>query len=891
MRFFLLSFLALAIFPLTGLPSSDSHFVEIGKVFLEKGQSQAAEVEFKKALTVNPSNEKAKIYLVGIRQEKVKNVLDSLVSDEKESIVISSKKDYFVLPVQAQYQKQELSYEDVSDKESLNKESSAVTFKGEYQTSFGVEGGDIFWKRAKGDLSEENWRILSDQAYNRRENTFDPAVYSRLKFEVDSSQEQGWGFHSNFDISPWSFIGKSRKTTVTNGGDSFDVEYRYGANSRYTINETVYSNINGDALNLPELKVVDGKIPSATITSRNGNVLTVPELEIDRKVWPVRELWFDYINEGTKLRVFPVGMESSAYSSDDPLSLTNNHTYWEESQWLINWKPGTYNSGAAPVDFSKGWWDDSIAYATRDSTGTRLTSLRGFSLKLNSAKSMLDFTAASPKELWQEYDSFNTFATALRGKYFWQDDLTLGFVYGSKLGYNKKSLDTFNHFLGVDFNLSLGSNTELFFETATSRTEQDRKSDYKTEKRGNSFQVKLVNSSSETSGKKYFGIAPEKKEAFYKLGLTFTHMDEGFESSLASFRETRDDTFWSRHLSFRQPFKRYFSGLTEPLMSWDSVKVFRIGDGIDYGRDTINFRIEAENLLDQKLDTLFDIRNVHSSEGKYVENVTRLEVTYQPVDKLTTKLLGLWQDLPKTKGGYDPFVVDPQSDEFYQNASVEDGKDPSLKTISLGANYDFLRWLEASFTWEHTNDSTLAYDNFPRRLLDSTPWFATYSEYGNTYRKEVFGLYDTSYFPAAPYSYFDIFKVGMGLKPKDNLEIYLDYTRNEYEWSQIIDDNMNHIGIEVSYLPIEKLGLYGRYVYSKANDISELNENVQIENRAHHAFFSEARMMLREDSELVAQYGVGNIAGIAESTYSPFGGGLATLDTQHIMRLYYRRKF
>jgi len=895
-KVYLLSFF-IVLLPLTIFPSSDDHLVEIGKIFLEKGYTQAAKTEFEEALAINPYNEKANTYLTKIRKSKVNNVLDVLEGPSKdiEEAATFAEKDYFVLPADLQSSEKDIPKEVASSTlleiEPRVKKDSKIILRGEYQASFGLEGGDIIWKRANADLNEKNWRILSGQAYNRRENTFDPAVYSYLRFELDQRQEQGWGFHSNFDFSPWSFIGKSEKTFVTNDGDSFDVEYRYWANMRYTVNATVYSNFRGDSLSLPEMKVIDNRIAATTVTSTNGNVLSIPELKVsDREVWPVRELWFDYNKDNMSLRVFPVGMENRAYSSDDPLNLTNNHTYWEESQWLINWKPGHLNSGLATPDFQKGWWDDATAYITRDSSGARLTALRGFSLNLNSERSILDFTVASPKELWQDYDDFNTFQSALRGKYFWKDDLTLGFVYGSKFGTDKSVLDAFNHFVGLDFNLGLGSNAQLFLEAATSFTEQDRRSVYENEKKGNSFHVSLINSSMDTFGKNYFGILPKEKEEFYKLRLELTHMDRGFESALASFRETRDDAFWSRHLSFREPFKYYYAGLHEPSLSWDDVKPFGIGDGIDYGRDTINFRIEAENLFDQKINTLFDLRNVHDIDGEYIENVARLETTYQPIDKLTTRFLGIYHGLPKTDAGFDPFVIDPRSGNFYQNTAIEDGKDPTLKTISLGAKYDFLNWLDASFIWEHTNDSTLAYDNFGRGLLSWTSFY-TYTESGQTFRDQVYGLNHPGAFPAPPYPYFDIFKVGIGVKPRDNLEIYLDYARNEYEWSQIIDDNTNHIGLEVSYLPIEKLGIYGRYVYSRANDISELNENSSVENRSHHTFFSEVRLGLKEDSELVAQYGVGGISGIAESTYSPFGGGVATLDTQHMVRVYYRKKF
>jgi len=39
---------------------------------------------------------------------------------------------------------------------------------------------------------------------------------------------------------------------------------------------------------------------------------------------------------------------------------------------------------------------------------------------------------------------------------------------------------------------------------------------------------------------------------------------------------------------------REASKTEEIALNWDDIKSFRIGDGIDYGRDTINFRIEAE---------------------------------------------------------------------------------------------------------------------------------------------------------------------------------------------------------------------------------------------------------------------------------------------------------
>ncbi len=865
--------------PIVIAASGDAYLVEIGEQFLNQGRFQSAKTEFEKALQVNPSNQAAKKYLRQLRQRAIERTLNqySEIAPESEGRV---------------YQAPPRDDHSRSDQKTEEEKTSNFSLKGDYQLSFGVESGETIWKRANADLNEENWRILDNTAYNRRENTFDPAIFSRLSFQLDYPQEQGWNFHSNFDISPWSFIGKTNKISVNGaGGDTADVQIFYWSNNRYTVNDTVYTNLLGDSFSLPEIKVVDGKTHPVTITSVNTNTFTISELDIDREFWPLRELYFNYNSDPLSLKVFPAALEDADYISDDPLKVTGNRTYWEESQWLVNWNPGHYNSGAAAQDFFKGSWDDALAYFTRDSYGTRLTALRGFAFNYDLESINIDFTAASPKELWQDYDSFNTWESVLRAKYLNLDNIVLGFTYGGKFGYNKRALDVFNNVFGLDANISLGDNTELLLEGLASYTEADRTSDYETEKRGNAFHVSLVNSSGGVFGKNYFGVQPKKNESFYKLRLSLTHMDQGFESALASYRQTRDDEYWSRHITFREPFESYrMGGLYGPSLSWDDIEPFRIGDGIDYGRDVISLRVEWENLFDDRLDALFDLRNVHDVNGKFLENVARLEGQFKLTDKLTTKFLGIYQKMPKTVAGIDPFIFDPQTGDYYKNDQIEDGKDPSLKTVSLGANYDFFKWLNLNFTWEHSNDVTLAYDNFPRSILNST-YVDTYNSNGLTYREIVPQVYHNQYFPLPPYPYFDIFKVGLGFRPTDKINLYLDYTRNEYYWAQIIDENMNHIGLSASYLPTEKIGIYLRYVYSKVNDISELNDDARVVKRTHHTVFSELRYRLEESSELIAQYGVGSAGGILESTYTPFGGGVPTLDTQHIFRVYYRKKF
>ena len=920
-KFSLFFFLFLAV-QNTVFPMAEEYYIEMGKTFLKQNYLEEAENSFKKALLIDPANKEAQQYLSRIKKQvirrnlnyyenganKIKSYRQSLDNFtqkkkipaqsspasnvyEKQSSLPPADKGAAVYPGQLAGNKGNTAEFKHSQKEG-NVVKKSIRVSGNYQLSFGVNHGDFLWKRANYDLNERNWRILSDSAYNLRENTFDPAIYSALNLNLDSGGDKGFSFHTNLAVDPWSFVGKTRKVTVTSsGGDTADVQILYWSNTGYTVNQTIYTQRLGDAFNIPELKVKHGTIAPFSVTSTFGNTFNIPELKVDRTFQPLREMWLDYNQDAVKLRVYPWGLEDQAYTSDDPLVLSNNKIYWEESQWLTQWSPGHFNSGAGALDYYPGWWNDSLAFFTRDSSGRRLTALRGFNLAFGYDRFNLDFAVASPKNLWQDYDSFDTLDTVLRLKYFLYDNLTLGGVFTSKTGYAKDSLDAYNNVYAFDFNYGFNDTTEMFFEVASSYAKFDRGSDYETKRRGNAYQISFINSSASSFGKHYEQILPKKNNPFYKTKLVLTHMDRGFRDALSSYRETRDDPFWAEHLHFRKPLSYHFSSLFGPSLSWDDIRVNRIGNGIDYGRDVINFQWEADNLWEGQLDALFDIRNVHATSGKYIENVARLETTYHPqsIPKLTTKFLGIYHDLPKTKAGIDPYMIDPQTGDYYQNNSVQDGDDPSTKTVSLGLKYDFTPQFYSDFIWERTNDIAYAYDNFPRGLLTWSS-FSTYYEYDRKYRQITGGLNYANEF-AIPHPYYNIFKVGLGFKPLDNLDIYLDWGRNEYEWAQIIDDNSNHIGLEISYVPVKKLALYFRYVFSRVKDISELNENGTVQKHNHHDIFCEARLRFTKDSELVTQYGVGISAFSGTSTYSPYGGSVPTLDTEHIFRMYYRRKF
>ena len=59
----------------------------------------------------------------------------------------------------------------------------------------------------------------------------------------------------------------------------------------------------------------------------------------------------------------------------------------------------------------------------------------------------------------------------------------------------------------------------------------------------------------------------------------------------------------------------------------------------------------------------------------------------------------------------------------------------------------------------------------------------------------------------------------------------------------------------------------------------------------HNNFFLQARYNMNDSSDFIFDYGVGGITPLGTTTYDPFGGALAVLDTQHIMRLYFQKRF
>lgn len=781
---------------------------------------------------------------------------------------------------------------------------SDSTFKisGDARAAMGIDsGGNAIFTRANADLNERNWRILSTSGLNNNINTYDPALYSRLKVVMDASVASAVvSVHLNLTADPWSYTGKSKAQLVTGeGGDTVKVQYLTWGNTGYTVNSIVNTLQNGDAFALPEIKLHGNTVPATTVESSFTNIFNIPSAKVDYSFQPVREAWVDIKpTDEYKLRIFPMGYENQALTTDDPLHLSNNKEWWAESPWIDGWQQGNINTGANPVSFYKGQWDKTLSFFTKDSDGQRLTALRGVSLQAAPTdESTLDATIATPKTLWQNYDEMSALAGAARLKQFIGDLFYIGAVGNLHEGYDSnEQTDAENYTEAVDSGLMVLKGLKFSAEYAHSNSIYDESSlEYTTKYKGNAYYVSLETASPQVEDmlkKDYFGLQPaDKGETFYKSEVYFARMDSGFESSLSDYNQTRSDSFWADHLTFYPSDYRYLPGIS-PSQSQDDLSPFAIGNGIDYGRSVFSWRGDV-NLFDGKVQGLADVRHVMDNDDSDIETVTRAELTYNVTDNFTTKALYIWDALPKTVAGVDPFLtVDNTQGQTIANTAVLGGEDPSLQTGSLGGRYALTDWAALNGVWEYTNDVTLGTDDFPQGDLNSS-YFSTYTQNGRTYEQSVPFLYDQGYFEQAPYPYYNIFKTGLEVTPTDKWHIYLDYTRNPKEFSGNIDDNMNHYGIESSYLLTPKIGFFARYTLSQGYDVNRLVNDRELDYRDYNNFFFEARMILPKDVLLSIQYGVGPAYNVQTSTTNPALAFYTTavLQTQHIVRIVFDKKF
>ena len=919
----IIAFLAVFLFSnlvFAATPETVAYICDLGVAFYNQGRYEEALSQFNDVLELDPENETAKSYLSNIF--KIQNTKSKENAPQQSISPALSENIATENPVP---DKNGINREQAIDEafgavdgknpnktsKPLNKKDDegikAGPFKltGEVQLSFGVTPDDFIWKKANFSLNDKpmNWRLNSYavSTFNHKFNTYDPAIYDSLSLNIDTDNKTGFNLHTNLTVDPWSYTGKSTKTTVTgSNGDTANIQLYYWSNTGYTVNKTIYTSLKADTINLQELKVTNGATSATTLVSTSGATYNLSSLKIETEFQPLRELWLDYANDQVKFRAFPMSYQDQAYTSDDPLNITNHGIWWKDSKWLRNYTAGTFNSGDTTPSYTKGRWDDSLSFLSKDSTGRYLTALRGFSFNFQPDElTSFDTTIASPKNLWQDYSALDNVIAVSRLKHHFTDRFMLGGTFTSRTGFlsdSDQKIDSQNYVGGMDFGYELLDGLMAKGEALVSNSKYDMTSnDYKTDGHGNAYFFSIIDRYPQKSIMDlkygYDEIAMDKDETFLvKSKIYGGSMDKGFDSALSDFHKTRQDTFWSRHIHFRKTLDYYSQGMEKSGVNWDELNATRIGDGLDIGRNALGFRVETN--WDNKIYNLFDERNVHKTSGKFAENVARDEATIKLTDKLTIKGLGIYQKMPHTVGGVDPFVYDGDTGEYYLNNAVKDGEDPSIKTGSLGFNYDFFDWLSFNGVYERTNDYTIAYDNFPQSVfLNNTSLYGSYYQNEQLYKYILPLLYNQGIFPQAPYPYYNVFKCGLRIAPTDTFEIYIDYTRNEYEAASLNSDGMNHVGIEFAYTPNKKFGMVFKYIYSRSKDIDRM-VNGDTKMYVHNNFSNEFRYMPSKDDEFIMQYGIGDAYSISNlSSLDPYGGGSITLDTQHIIRAYYRRKF
>lgn len=844
--------LVISLKPAFGEKLSAGYLCELGIAFYRVGRYDDALLEFEKALLIEPNNKTAKDYIntIFIKERPL------LKEPTREEIInqtlvrLTSKKE---LPVEVE-------------------EKPPVTLSGEYRLSMGVTSEDVIWKDANADRvgvpREKNWRYLWG---DKRHNTYDPKIYDRLTLGMQTQFENPLNAFMEITFDPWTFIGKNQ-VTVTSGTDVVDIDLKYWSADKRTINET-YRSKQGQIINLKQIKVDDGEttLSGLTIAPTNATFNSIQPMDIDRDYRPIRKLWFDYEQDDYALKIFPISNQYEALTTDDPLRLSNNHVYWEESPWLDEYEPSrVFESGGNPI--KKGRWIRRLSFFTRDSSDDypyRLTFLRGASFKADTGSYSLDAIVASPMSLWDEYERSNSIDAAARLKFPLAYDLELGFTTTSKIGFNGGSREALNQLQGVDFKYQLSPWDSVYGEFAGSHTEIKEAKGFDTEYDGMAAKLGFNYDCSEG---KYTGV--------YKGEFYLAHMDGKFYPGLSNYRYTRrDDPIFSRHI--------YFA----PIKEEDKSLIW--GDGIDRGRNVVGFKLNTKG-FDERLDTDIKYRNVHKDSGKYIESVTRVESAFNLNPQLTLKSLAYYKHLPKTHAGYDPLIYAKtmysltdyfsEEDIYATNDDVIDDKDPSVGAFGLGAKYDITEQISVEGIYERTNDPL----DFPRGLVNDVS-VSTETRDGVVWDKVEPFLYDQNFFDLPPYDYYNIAKSRLIYTPAEDWEFILSYTFNENKHTSGIDDNINHAGLEATYTPTDKWTFWFKYIFSRLIDVYKQNKHQRSDfYEGHHNIFFGSEYKLNKDESFTFLYG--EFVGY-DDPYEQANWTLSALDTQHIFRIFYRRKF
>ncbi len=725
--------------------------------------------------------------------------------------------------------------------------------------------GDIIWKDANPDKNavpyEKNWRYLWSEEH---ENTFDPKVYDKLEINIDTDFPDTINLYAQLVLDPWSYVGTiDAHVSSIIGGDEANVRLKYFFATGRTMNEIFRTNY-GNILTFNDIKVVDGKL-SPYIPTGIADWYTyfygIGGEDVHERWNIIRKLWFDYEKEGFSGKLFLLSSQQEALKSDDIMRLSDNRKDWEESAWLDTYSPSrVFDRHGNPLKGGK--WERNISAYVRDSEWERLTYLRGASFSIDNGPVKFDATVALPMTLWDDYSDVNSLDGAFRGKYFLNgsDNEYLGAFFSSKLGFNDSDdLEAENYVWAIDgAKQFLGS--MVTGEVAYSTTTIDEANNTKTDYDDYAYAIK---------------IEPMDWQ-LNKIEFYYNYMGDKFSPGLSSYRYTRIETEASKHISFDKKENK-------------KKGIDYYGDGIDRGRSSVGFYTNFD-AFDINWD--FFVRNVHDDTGNPLETMSRLEATTAASDKLTLKALAWYKALPKTEEDKDPLIYADNlydisdyysgRNELLQNTAIEKGKDPSIGHFALAGHYKFDDSAYFELGFEETNDPMV----FPRVLLCNT--YVTSEFADNVYWDKIVPfLYNQEIFGLPPYDYYHIIKMKLGFKPVSDLELTLSYTKNQNKYSMAgIDDNGNHFGVEALYAINPKAELFFSYTYAQLYDVYKYSTEGNLDYEGHNNFFVGYKYMFGKDEFLKAMWG--EYAGYDSDADYWY---MSALDTRHIFRLVYEKKF
>ncbi|MFH1397906.1 MAG: tetratricopeptide repeat protein [Candidatus Omnitrophota bacterium] len=902
---FLLFLISYSLFaePAFSASQAAEYLCDLGVSFYKRERYEEALTEFKKALLLEPDNKIALNYINNVFNRPVQQAASPVEQPAKiiapqvpilENKKVTTSRDQVILSALNSYSPVQSQDKSINQTLPIDQTDKAISYinsntaqgnfgvldvHGDIALGVGFTSDDFIWKDANADKigvpREKNWRYLWG---DEKHNTYDKRIFDRLNLDIETKYNSPWNAFMEITVDPWTFVSKKDVTSYSNvGGDFVDMRFKYWSADRRTANE-VYRSNKGNIINIKQNKVVDGKTSLINPTALNDwftdfNQIEQQKLKMEYR--PLRKLWINYIDDDYTLKIFPISDQFEALTTDDPLRLSDNRHYWEEGAWLDEYEPSRVfypDSGLKPI--KRGRWIRRMSFFTKDSSDDyphRLTFLRGATFKTKTDSYSFQATVATPMSLWDNYENSNSINYADRLKIPLNEDLQVGMVNTVKLGLNKGSLEAQNEVTGLDLNYNLDCNTVFSAEAAGSYTRIGEDPGFYT----------VYHGLAGKAGVKY-DESKEKKGGFYKSEVYAAHMGNKFFPGLSNYRYTRsDDPTFSRNVYFDE-----IGDINIPLI-W--------GDGMDRARNALGLKFNIKG-FDERLDNDIKYRNVHEDTGKYVESVLRVESTYKANPRLTTKLLGYYQHLPKTHANQDPLLylktmyslTDYFSDvdAHPENSVIVDDKDPSIGAFGAGAHYYLIEeCLAVEGIYQRTNDPL----DFPRGLLNDN-YVTTETRDGHLWDKVSPFLYDQSFFSTPPYRYYDIARTRLIYTPNEKWEHIFRFTYNENRYASALNYNLNHAGLETTYKPNEKWTFWGSYIYSRLIDVYKQNEH---QKRAgfsddHHNFFIGTEYKLNKDEAFNLLYG--EFVAYKE----PFQQGnwcLSSLDTQHIVRVSYRRKF